>query len=465
MAAGAHRGPPLCYTGASLEAVRMRSRSPLLPIFLIVLVDVLGLTIVIPLLPIYAERFGASPLVATLLSSCYAACSLLSSPVIGRLSDRHGRRPLLLISQAGTLTGFLILASAGSLLVVFVGRILDGLTAGNLSLAQAYISDHTKPGDRAKAFGIIGIAFGAGFMFGPAISGQLARFGLHVPFLAAAALSATSIACTYTLLPRERPPGRDPRPAAAVGPAAAAPPVAVDAAVAATGATVAAPTAAAAVDEPPPPAGRRVGVLDWRVYVEYFRRPGLPSLLAQFFLFQFAFSCFTQNFTLFAERRFTHHGHPWGPTEVGWLFAYTGFLGVVIQGGLIGRLVKKFGEARLVVAGFLATAVAYAGLGLSFSIDPLVAVATVAAFGNGVLRPSLTSRITQSVGRHEQGVVLGISQSLAAIAMTLAPPTGGVLIDQAHRGQGWLVAWASVCAVVSALAFGVALRRRPAPSV
>jgi DHA1 family tetracycline resistance protein-like MFS transporter len=462
----------------------MRARSPLLPIFLIVLVDVLGLTIVIPLLPIYAERFGASPLVATLLSSCYAACSLLSSPVIGRLSDHHGRRPLLLISQAGTLAGFLILAGAGSLLVVFVGRILDGLTAGNLSLAQAYISDHTKPADRAKAFGIIGIAFGAGFMFGPAVSGQLARFGLHVPFLAAAALSATSIICTYTLLPREKPPGRDAHqsagaPGAAGGPGAAgevapavagAPAVASAVAVAAAGpagpagaATMSADAAGAAAEGPPPPAGRRVGVLDWQVYAEYFRRPRLPSLLAQFFLFQFAFSCFTQNFTLFAERRFTHGGHPWGPTEVGWLFAYTGFLGVIIQGGLIGRLVKRFGEARLVVAGFLATAVAYVGLGLTFSLNPLIAVATVAAFGNGVLRPSLTSRITRAVGRHEQGVVLGISQSLAAIAMTLAPPTGGVLIDQAPRGQGWMIAWACVCAAVSAIAFAVSLRGRLAP--
>lgn len=419
-----------------------RARSPLLPIFLIVLVDVLGLTMVIPLLPIYAEKFGASPLVATLLSSVYAGCSLLSSPVIGRLSDRHGRRPLLLISQCGTFAGFLILAGAGSLFVVFLGRILDGFTAGNLSLAQAYISDHTQPKDRAKSFGIIGIAFGAGFMFGPAISGQLATFGLWVPFVAAAAMSATSIACTYTLLPREKPPGHE-------------------AEVSAAEATLAAAAdEAGEVDAPPPPAGRRVGVMDWKVYAEYFRRPGLARLLVQFFLFQFAFSCFTQNFTLFAERRFTHDGHPWGPTEVGWLFAYTGFLGVIIQGGLLGRLVKKFGEARLVVAGFLAGAVAYATLGVTYSLGLLIGVATVAAFGNGVLRPSLTSRITQTVGRHEQGVVLGLSQSLAAIAMTLAPPTGGALIDQAPRGQGWLVAWATVCAVVSAIAFAVALGRR-----
>ena len=419
-----------------------RVRSPLLPIFLIVLVDVLGLTMVIPLLARYAETYGASPLGATLLSSAYAACSLLSSPVIGRLSDRHGRRPLLLISQVGTLIGFLITAAAGTLFVVFIGRIVDGLTAGNLSLAQAYISDHTEPKDRAKSFGIIGIAFGAGFMFGPAISGQLATFGLWVPFVAAAFMSATSIVCTYTLLPREKPPGHEAEVSAAEAELAAA------------------TDQAGEVDAPPPPAGRRISVLDWRLYVEYFRRPGLAPLLVQFFLFQFAFSCFTQNFLLFAERRFTHHGHPWGPSEVGWLFAYTGMLGVIIQGGLIGRLVKKFGEARLVAFGFIAAAVAYATLGVTYSLGLLLGVATIAAFGNGVLRPSLTSRITQAVGRNEQGVVLGLSQSLAAIAMTLAPPTGGVLINQAPHGQGWLVSWAWVCAVVSAIAFAVALGRR-----
>jgi MFS family permease len=404
----------------------VRTRSPLLPIFLIVLVDVLGLTMVIPLLPRYAETFGASPLVATLLSSCYAACSLLSSPVIGRLSDKHGRRPLLLISQAGTFIGFLILAGANSLLVVFAGRILDGLTAGNLSLAQAYISDHTAPKDRAKSFGIIGIAFGIGFMFGPAISGAMAHISLGAPFLAAAAMSATSIVCTYTLLPREKPPGEEPAPEQE--------------------------------DGAPPPAGRRVSVFDWRVYVEYLRRPGFGALCAQFFLFQFAFSCFTQNFALFAERRYTHDGVPWGPSEVGYLFAYTGFLGIILQGGLIGRLVKRFGEARLIISGFLTTAAAYAMLGWTYALPLLLCVATVSAFGNGVMRPTITSRITQSVGRHEQGVALGISQGLASIAMTIAPPTGGVMIN-----QQWLTAWAGVCAAVSALGLLVAAGTR-APS-
>ena len=409
----------------------MRTRSPLLPIFLIVLVDILGLTMVIPLLPRYAETYGASPLVATLLSSCYSVCSLISTPIIGRASDSHGRRPLLLISQAGTFVGFLILAGANSLPIIFIGRIIDGCTAGNLSLAQAYISDHTAPQDRAKSFGIIGIAFGIGFMFGPAISGALATISLGAPFLAAAGMSMASIVCTYTLLPREKPPQDE----TAVRPARG-------------------PEGSESKDAPPPPAGRRVSVFDWKVYADYLRRPGFMNLCVQFFLFQFAFSCFTQNFALFAERRYTHDGHAWGPSEVGYLFAYVGLLGVILQGGLIGRLVKKFGEPRLIVAGFFTIAIAYVGLGFTHALPMLLVVATISAFGNGVLRPTITSRITQSVGRHEQGVALGISQSLASIAMVLAPPTGGVLIDHL-----WLTPWAEVCAVVAAIGLLVASGR------
>jgi DHA1 family tetracycline resistance protein-like MFS transporter len=415
----------------------VRTRSPLLPIFLIVLVDVLGLTMVIPLLSIYAEHYGASAFTATLLSSCYAACSLISSPIIGRLSDKHGRRPLLLLSQAGTFLGFLILAGADSLPWIFVGRILDGVTAGNLSLAQAYISDHTEPQNRAKAFGIIGVAFGIGFAFGPAISGMLVKISLGAPFIAAAAMSATSIFCTYTLLPREKPPGEGP-----VHPER---------------------DPAGVESKDAPPAGRRVGIFDWRVYSEYFRRPGFGSLMVQFFLFTFAFSCFTQNFALFAERRFTtSDGKPWTSTEVGWLFAYTGVLGIILQGGLIGRLVKRFGERALIVAGFLAAAVAYVGLGFVYALTFLLGVATVSAFGNGVLRPTLTSRITQAVGRHEQGVALGISQSLSSIAMTLAPPAGGILIEHL-----WLTPWALLCAGVAGLGLIVAIgsRRPPAADV
>ena len=372
----------------------MKSRSPLLPIFLIVLVDILGYTIVFPLLGFYAERFGATPLVATLLVSVYAGCSLISSPILGRLSDRFGRRRLLLVSQAGTCLGFLVLGVADTLWLVFLGRILDGVTAGNLTIAQAYISDNTEAKNRSKAFAVIGIAFGIGFSFGPLISGQLAKHGLHAPFLAAAGLSLLSMFCTYFLLPKE-----------SHMPEAARP---VD----------------ASADAPPPPSGRRPNAFDWRTYAEYLRRPGVGNLMLQFFLFSFAFSCFTSNFALFSERRFH-----WGPEQVGYLFAVSGLLGIILQGGLIGRLVKKFGEPKLAIAGFASAAIAYFVLGIAGTLTVIGVAVVFSAFGNGVLRPVVTSRITQSVGRHEQGAALGVSQSLSSIAMMIAPPAGGLLIN------------------------------------
>src|SRR6476659_4494194 len=155
----------------------------------------------IPLLPFYAEKMGASPTQVGWLIGIYAACQLFSGPLLGRMSDHTGRKPLLLVSQAGTFVGFLITAFAPNLWILFLARAIDGLTAGNLSLAQAYISNVTRPEDRAKSFGIIGISFGLGFLFGPAISGYLSQFGYQYPIFAAAGLSATSILATAFLLP------------------------------------------------------------------------------------------------------------------------------------------------------------------------------------------------------------------------------------------------------------------------
>lgn len=394
-------------------------RSPLLPIFLVVLVDVLGFTIVYPLLPFYALKFGATPLIATTLVSVYALCSLISTPIIGRLSDQFGRRRLLLLSQLGTCAGFIVLGLSDALWMVFLGRILDGLTAGNLSTAQAYISDHTQPQDRAKAFGVIGIAFGIGFFFGPAMAGWLQVYGLHVPFMAAACLSAGSMICSYTLLEPGAPKvlGADGAPAVA----------------AATG-----------------PGGKRPALFDLAIYLEYFRRPGLGALYLQFFLFSFSFSAFMSGFALFAKQQFT-----WSPREVSYLFAYSGFLGIILQGGLLGRLVKRFGEPSLAIAGFVAVVVAYIMLGFAETVVVVVVVSTIASFGNGVLRPVVTSLLTQRVGRYEQGIALGISGSLGSLAMTLAPPAGGILLN--HH---WLVAWALVPAAAAALGLIVALADR-----
>jgi MFS family permease len=381
----------------------------LLPIFLIVFVDILAFTLVIPLLAIYAEHLGATPFVATLLVSVFAVCQLVSGPMLGRISDRVGRKPMLILSQAGTLLGLLVMGSASSLWLLFLGRMLDGATAGNLSLAQAYIADNTRPEDRARSFAIIGIAFGLGFFLGPSMAGYVSQYGLHYPFHVAAGLSLLSIFCTMGLLPNQPPVAR---------------PAGADSG----------------------PGGERLALTDWGTYAQYFERPILAGLLLQFLLFGFAFTTFTSGFALFSERTFHWHGHPFTPREIGYFFAYAGFLGIILQGGLIGRLVKRFGEPVLVSAGFVSMCGGFVLLGLTDQVPLLIVVATLVAFGQGVLRPTLTSLLSQSADPSEQGIVLGLSQSLTSIALVLAPPLGGWLI-----GAGHLSTWAFVAALAAAL--------------
>ena len=393
-------------------------RRALLPIFLIVLVDILGMTIILPLLPFYAQEFGASPRQIGLLVATYAACQLVSGPFLGQLADRTGRKPLLLISQVGTLFGFVVLGSATSLWMVFVSRAIDGMTAGNLSLAQAYVSDVTAKENRAKSFGIIGIAFGIGFLIGPAISGYLSQYGHRYPIYAAQGLSALSIVATAVLLPRARP---------------------------------------QISDGSSGPGGRRLPLLSWGRYAEYFARPELGTLLYQFFAFAFAFAAFISGFALFAERRLSWHGAPFGAKEVGYVFAFSGFLGIILQGGLIGRLVKRFGELRLTRWGFASFSVSYAMLAFVHRLPELLGSATLSSFGQAALRPALTAQITHNSRRDEQGMVLGITQSLTAVGQIIAPILTGFLI-----GHELIGAWALMAAAAAAVGLALNLRQKPA---
>ena len=390
--------------------------SPLLPIFLIVLVDVLGLTIILPLLPFYAEHLGASATVVGLLISSYALCQLVAGPILGRMSDHVGRKPLLIVSQIGTLIGFLILAASNTLWMVFLSRIIDGLTAGNLSLAQAYIADVTTPENRARAFGVIGIAFGIGFLIGPAISGFLSQYGYAYPILAAAFLSASSVVCTATLLPKVEP-------------------------------------HAAGAD--PGPGGRRLSVFHWRGYTEYFGRPELGPLLWQFFFFAFSFSLGISGFALFAQERYTWHGHRVGAKEVGYIFAWVGFLGIILQGALMARLVRRLGERRLVWTGFAVSSISSFWMAWTYTIPQVLANSTFGSYGNGVIRPAVTSLITQRAGKREQGVVLGLTQSLTSISQIVAPVIAGSLIDRKY-----LKTWAFSASAVAFCGFIASFRHR-----
>jgi predicted MFS family arabinose efflux permease len=393
-------------------------RSPLFAIFLIVTVDILGLTIMIPLLPFYAEKLGATPAQVGLLIAVYAACQLVSGPLLGRLSDRTGRKPLLLVSQAGTLIGFLIMAYAPNLWIMLLARVIDGSTAGNISLAQAYISDITVPEARAKSFGVIGIAFGIGFLIGPAISGFLARFDYRDPIFAAAALSATSILATYLLLPKAKP---DP-------------------------------------DADAGPAGKRLTLFEWSEYTRYFRQPVLSLLLAEFFCFALGFSLFTGGLALFAERRFVWDGKPFGPEQVGYTWAFAGFLGIFLQGPALGKMVKRFGETKLSRVGFAAYAAGYAVLAFARSI-PMLGLATMISSVGSLVRPTLTSMVTRVAARNEQGVVLGLTQSLTSVAQIAGPSLAGLMIQ-----HGLLTSWGVVAAAITGVGCLLAFRSPRLPA-
>ena len=397
---------------------------PLLSIFLVILVDIFGLTLVIPLLSIYAERFSATPLTATLLVSAYATCQLVAAPILGQLSDRYGRKQILLLSQLGTCIGFIVMAGANSLWMLYLARVIDGSTAGNLSIAQAYIADTTKPENRTRAFALIGIAFGLGFFLGPFVTAYLVRYGLAAPIWAAVGMSATSIVATLVLLPGGPPPQRAPGTDAG-------------------------------------PGGRRPSIFAIDIYRDLFSRLELRGLLTQHFAYVFSFSIFTSGFALFAERRLTLHGAPFTPREVGFLFAYAGFLGIMLQGGLIGRLVKRFGEAPLVRLGFLSLVIAYAGLAFTGSIPLLIVVTTISSFGNGIVRPTLTGLISRNARAEEQGTVLGVTASLSSLAAVLAPPLGGFILQQKILPAWALVAGLAALAGLIIGETGRAERRMP----
>lgn len=386
--------------------------SPVTAIFLIVLVDVLGYTLILPLLPFYAEHFGASPLTIGFLTASYAVCQLVSGPLLGRASDHMGRKPLLIVSQLGTFLGFLILAAAPNLTWLFVGRILDGMTAGNISLAQAAIADVTAPSERGKAFGKVAMAFGIGFLIGPAVSGWLAHIHPTLPILAGAALSALSIFATIKLLPKvEAAPAKEKKAQAFM-------------------------------------------IFDRQAFVACFRRPLLASRLIQFFFFIFSFALWTSGFALFAERQLQFHEHPFGVREVGFVLAYSGLMGILLQGFGMSRLLKRWSEQTLAKSGLAMMALGYLIMTQATQLSWTLVAVTSSGLGHSLTRPTLTSLISQSAEREEQGFVLGVNQSLQALAQTLAPLAGGLLIQ-----MGWTSVWALAAALFASLSLGLIVRR------
>lgn len=387
----------------------MLQKRRLFTVFMIVLVDLIGFGLILPLLPYYATNFGATPTVVGLLTASYAAAQFLSAPVLGRLSDRKGRRPVLLISIFGTATGFLLLGFAeplGKALatgvlgepavettglfvlgVLFFSRVLAGLTGGNISVAQAYITDITDQENRARGLGLIGAAFGLGFIIGPAIGGALSAGERYaVPAFAAAGLATLNWLAVLFLLPES------------------------------LTAEIKAQVAAL-----PARSWFSVGEL-----IRALGRPRFGPLLTVRLFYGLAFATFTGVFALYAQYRLDLDS-----TQTGYLLAYVGFLAVLVQAVAIGRLTKRFPEKRLILGAVVVLAASLLAWALAPSVGLLLVVLAPLSFASGVLNTVINSAITKSVYPEEVGGALGVAASIESLTRVVGPVTGGFLLEQA----------------------------------
>src|SRR5262245_36725490 len=385
--------------------------SPLFVIFLTVFIDMVGFGIVIPVLPLYAEHFHASPIEIGWLTGIYSGMQIIFIPILGRLSDRFGRRPVVIVSLAGTALGFLIMGWATSLPLLFAARIIDGATGGNISTAQAYIADISTPENRSRSMGVIGAAFGLGFTFGPMIGGIMSRISYGAPFYFAAALAAVNVVLLYFILPESL-----------------------------------------SLEYRSQPHERTR-------LAEVFRHGHgrmFGTIVATYFFTITGFAIMTTLFALFTEKHFGFDAR-----KTGYLFGFIGIISVVLQGGLIGRLIKLFGETKLARTGLLLLAVALALLPLVPTLPMLLAVCAALAVANGLVNPTLNGLASQMIDRSWQGRALGLMQSAGSVGRLAGPLLGGWLLmfdlDQplTHYARTPFFAGAAILLVAFALAFSV----------
>ena len=387
------------------------TRSPLLVLFLTVFIDMVGFGIVIPVLPLYAERFHATPLEIGWLTGIYSGMQIIFTPLLGKLSDRFGRRPVLMISLAGTAIGFAMMGLAHSLTLLFAARIFSGITGGNISIPQAYIADVTTPETRSKWMGMIGAAFGLGFTFGPMIGGIMSRISYSAPFYFAAGLAAVNVVLLYFILPESLPLAHRLKPHA-------------DAPIA-----------------------------------EVFRHGSgwmFGGVVATYFFLIAGFTIMTAFFALFTERRFGYDAH-----ANGYLFGFIGIVTVIVQGGLIGRLVKVFGETALARAGLLLTTASLVMLPFCSNLTLLLIACVGLSCGSGFASPPLNGLASQLIDRSWQGRALGVLQSAGSTARLLGPLLGGWLLmfdlakPVSRYGETAFFAAAGLCLIGAALAFAL----------
>jgi MFS transporter, DHA1 family, tetracycline resistance protein len=360
---------------------------PLGVIVLIVLVDLLGFTIVMPLLGPFAAHYEFSEWQIGLLFSAYPICQLVAGPILGRLSDRFGRRPLLIFSQAGTALSFLILGLSRDFTVMLLARLLDGASGGNILVAQAYVADVTAPADRARGMGLIGMAFGLGFVLGPLLSGLLLSLPLsdglrlRLPFLVAAGFSTIAWILVLTRLPESLPPGESARETARVS--------------------------------------------SWRGIVETLSIPGIASMILIGFLAVLAFAAFEGTFALFLLRRMN-----WDARTAAFAFAGIGFVSAVVQGGLIRRLVPRFGEGRLIVTGLALAACGFAGMAMAKNVPELAGSMILLAIGQGLLSPSVSGLLSRITPIDRQGSMFGTLTSAQTLARMISYSASNILLGK-----------------------------------
>jgi len=355
----------------------------LFSIILVVFIDLLGFSLILPLLPYYAETFQANQTVTGILIASYALMQLIGAPILGRLSDRFGRRPVLLVSVFGTFLGFLLLGFANALWMLFASRILDGLTGGNLSVAQAYISDVTDEKSRSKGLGMVGAAFGLGFIIGPVTGGLLSQWGYAVPAFAAAAISFINLILIYAWLPESL------------------------------------------TDEKRSQMTEKRPAVTLNALLVAFQRPFTGSILITRFFFGLAFAIVQTIFGLYALAKFNLTAR-----ETGFVLTYVGVLSVIMQGFLVGRLTSRYREDLLISISVVLMGFALLGWAFAPSVFWLYITTTPIALAGGLLNTLLSSTLTKAVAPQEIGGILGLSSAVESSTRIIAPILGGVLLQQ-----------------------------------
>lgn len=355
----------------------------LFSIILIVFIDLLGFSLIIPLLPYYAKTFNASATAIGLLLASYAAAQLIGAPLLGRASDKYGRRPILLISVLGTFLGFLLFGFSNSLIMLFASRILQGITGGNLSVAQAYITDVTDAKSRNRGLGLIGAAFGMGIIIGPALGGILSGINLHIPAFVAASLSFINLLLISLWLPESLPPEKR---AQISG-------------------------------------GRPAITLN--SLLQALRRPLSGPLLITRFFYGLAFAILQSIFSLFVLERFNMN-----VTTTGLVLTYVGVVSVFTQAWLVGKLSQRFPDQVLIISGIIFMTFGLAAWAFAPTVALMVISVTPIALAGGMLNTILSSALTKTVEPQEVGGILGLSTSIESFTRVLSPLLGGYLLDK-----------------------------------